>query len=620
MIWERIQRSRAVLTVAFSAAICALVMFLSTTRFFHIVELTAFDQLIALHGDTAPSSRITFVDISDETVKKVGVWPIPRGVIATLLRRVASGKADLIGLDMQLVEKRSAEDDEALAVALAEAGNVVIPTSVTENGVVDVPLPMFRAAALDVAAVNLYKDEDGTIRQVPLVVRAELRDKTRFESMGFATALASNAIGSPLRRVGENAMLGTTSLRLFDPSPGSIPSVLIGEWSLPKPRIDVLQVLAPAFDAHVFEGKIVIIGESSKAGKDAFETPLFGRAGLVSGPEIHAMALEALLGQHTVSTLPRWRAQILNFLVALLALTFVMRWRLVRALCSVVALGAVVVALAYWLLAMRQTWLPVWSTVVVLVLSVAAGFGYRFLRGDTQERKLKELFGRYVSSEVLDEVLRHPEGVVLEGQERVASVLFTDIRGFTSTSAGRPPNEVIAWLNDYFAAMGDVIDRNGGFLNKFIGDGLMVVFGAPVSQGEKKDAERAVRTALEMLSRLEDVNRENAAHAAQGLWRPPIAIGLGVHTGPVAVGNVGSPRRMEYSVIGETVNLAARLESATRKFSGVDLVISPATEVLVRDRFVTEALGAADAKGFSEQVQVYTVRSEKGSSSGGTVS
>jgi adenylate cyclase len=139
----------------------------------------------------------------------------------------------------------------------------------------------------------------------------------------------------------------------------------------------------------------------------------------------------------------------------------------------------------------------------------------------------------------------------------------------------------------------------------------MVVFGVPISAGEREDAERSVRAALQMLERLQDLNRENAARAARGIWRPPIRIGIGIHTGPLAAGNVGSPRRMEYSVIGETVNLAARLESATRGFADVDLVISPATEALVRERFVTEPLGAAAAKGFREMVEMYTVRGER---------
>ncbi len=404
----------------------------------------------------------------------------------------------------------------------------------------------------------------------------------------------------------------------MDDGRSEVPGILIGQWYAPGLRLDLLDVLRPDFDASVLAGKVVILGESSQPAKDRFETPLYGRQRrLVSGAEIQAAALGSLLEGRAVRTVDEWPMALANFAAALVALVLVMYGRPAWAVPAVLALVGLVFGCAWWLLAARQTWLPFVSTETALLLSLSAALGYRFLRGDEQERKLRELFKRYVSSEVLQEILRHPEGVVIEGQERTASVLFADIRGFTAQSAGQPPREVIAWLNGYFAAMSVAIERHGGFLNKFIGDGLMVVFGVPVSEGVERDAERAVRAGLEMLERLQGLNRDNAASAALGLWRPPIRIGIGIHTGPLAAGNVGAPMRMEYSVIGETVNLAARLESATRGFEGVDLLISPATERLVRERFVIEPLGAAEAKGFSEQVQVYAVRAERPAAPGG---
>jgi adenylate cyclase len=604
-----ISRSRTVVTLAFSILVCLVVAGAASTRFFDIVELNGFDRLIGVQGEPGPIPEIAFVDITDATVKEIGAWPIPRGVIAQVIRRIAQGRPELIGLDMQVSEKRSPAEDQALAAALDEAGNVVVPVSLTERGILTEPLPEFRAAALDVGLVNMYPDEDGAIRRVPLALRVR-REGGDVELLGFAAALATNHSGAPLTpgRPG-TYRLGAAEIHL-DGRSGAVPSILIGDWAAPGMRLDVLEVLQPSFVPGALAGKVVIVGESSKAGKDIFETPLYGRRGLVSLPEVHAAALASLLRGRTVRTLGGWRLWTINLVAAVLALAFVMHGRPAWAVPAVLALAFLVFWLAWWLLTRLDTWMPFVSTEAVLMLSLSAALGYRFLRGNEQERMLKELFGRYVSSEVLHEVLRHPEGVAIEGQERTASILFADIRGFTATSAGQPPRDVIAWVNDYFAAMSEVIERNGGFLNKFIGDGLMVVFGVPVSKGDQEDAERAVRAALQMLERLEGLNRENAARAAQGMWRPPIRIGVGIHTGPLAAGNVGSPRRMEYSVIGETVNLAARLESATRAFEGVDLVISPATEKLVRDRFVTEVLGTGEAKGFRERVQMYTVRSE----------
>jgi adenylate cyclase len=604
-----IVRSRAAATVVLALAVWAVAFAVSRTGPFAVMELHGFDRLAA-RAQAAADPRIAFVDISDRTVEEIGAWPIPRPVIAQVVRRIAEGRPELIGLDIQVSEARDPAADEALAAALAEAGNVIAPASLTEAGILTEPLPAFRAAALDVGLVNLYPDEDGSIRRVPLALRVR-RPAGDIEMTGFAAALATNFRGAPLRAAAPGTYrLADVDVHL-DGRPG-VPSVLIGDWAPPGVRVDLLDILEPGFDPGSLAGKIVLFGESSKAGKDLFETPLYARRGLVPLTEVHAAGITSLLRGRTVRVLGARARWAINLAAALLALALVIHGRPAWAVPAVLALGLAVFGLAWWLLAARGTWIPFVSTEAVLALALPAALGYRFLRGSEQERMLRDLFGRYVSSEVLHEVLRHPEGVVIEGQERTASILFADIREFTSTSAGQPPRDVIAWVNDYFAAMAEVIESNGGFLNKFIGDGLMVVFGVPVSGGERADAERAVRAGLQMLERLAALNRDNAARAARGEWRPQVRIGIGIHTGALAAGNVGSPRRMEYSVIGETVNLAARLESATRKFEGVDLVISPATEALVRERFVTEALGTAEAKGFSGRVELYTVRSVRG--------
>jgi adenylate cyclase len=192
---------------------------------------------------------------------------------------------------------------------------------------------------------------------------------------------------------------------------------------------------------------------------------------------------------------------------------------------------------------------------------------------------------------------------VLAGEDRVATVLFSDIRSFTQQTAGRASAEVLAWLNNYFTAMSQVIKENGGYLNKFIGDGLMVLFGVPLSDGVEEDACRAVRAALAMQTRAEELNRTMPAE-----W-PRIKIGIGIHTGELTAGNVGAHDRLEYSVVGETVNLASRLEALTKDFK-TGLVISPQTWELVKGRFNTVPLGEAKVRGFTGSIQLYTVTKE----------
>jgi adenylate cyclase len=213
------------------------------------------------------------------------------------------------------------------------------------------------------------------------------------------------------------------------------------------------------------------------------------------------------------------------------------------------------------------------------------------------------LFSRYVAPEVAKEIWQRRNEVVLAGEERIATVLFSDIRSFTALTAGKPSRIVLAWLNEYLTAMDEVITAEGGFLNKFIGDGLMVLFGVPLSHGIEEDAARALRTAMRMNEKIADLNRRHTSDPEF----PPLKIGIGIHTGPLTCGNVGSRNRLEYSVIGETVNLASRLESLTKDFK-TGIVMSEATHARIVDRFYGfRDLGLASVRGFEEKIRLYTI-------------
>lgn len=221
---------------------------------------------------------------------------------------------------------------------------------------------------------------------------------------------------------------------------------------------------------------------------------------------------------------------------------------------------------------------------------------------ESERREWRGLFERYVSPQVANEI-RDPR-YVLSARECTATVLFSDIRGFTSLTAGKSPSDVLAWLNRYFTAMSRVVNEHGGFLNKFIGDGMLVVFGVLGSGGVKEDAILAVRTALALLAETEELNRASPA------GEPRIEIGVGLHTGRLTAGNVGSRDRLEYSVIGETVNLAARLERLTRQFAS-NLIVSGDTAEFIKDDYDVEFLAKTSVRGLSYEVDVFGVREGK---------
>lgn len=220
------------------------------------------------------------------------------------------------------------------------------------------------------------------------------------------------------------------------------------------------------------------------------------------------------------------------------------------------------------------------------------------VRGLAEREKLKDAFSRYVSTQVYERLKRGE--INLEGETRNATVLFSDIRSFTALSERMQPHEVVTLLNAYFDVMVEIVFKYEGFLNKFIGDALMAVYNVPIDQTEPEL--RAVRTALEMQSALEKLNRERAerGHFA-------IKIGVGINTGPVTAGNIGHPRRLEYTVIGDTVNLAQRVESQT-KVSGKPVLISESTYEAVASHVLAEPLPPVKVKGKQEPVALYAVR------------
>jgi adenylate cyclase len=216
-----------------------------------------------------------------------------------------------------------------------------------------------------------------------------------------------------------------------------------------------------------------------------------------------------------------------------------------------------------------------------------------------ERERVKTAFARYVSQQVLDSVLKSGSaGAVLTGDRRRISVLFADIRGFSTLSEDLPPEKVVQVLNEYFERMVDVVFRNQGTLDKFIGDGMMVIFGAP--EDDPYQEEHALRTALEMQREL---------RLLAGKWESEglrIRAGIGIHSGPAVVGNIGSTRRMEYTAIGDTVNLASRLESATKEL-GVPILLSEYTYHAVRGSFQMRQMGPIKVKGRHEAVLTYAL-------------
>jgi len=353
----------------------------------------------------------------------------------------------------------------------------------------------------------------------------------------------------------------------------------------------------PPIDPAVFRDKVVFVGTSAAGLQDIFSSPL-GGAG-VPGVQIQATVADSVLSNRFMRRASRGAELALTFglglLVAFVATFLPVAW-------ATPAVGLIAVALGYWLT--REVGAGLWVAVVMsgaaLALALFGGVAWQYFVEGRAKRHVKQLFGRYVSPAVIDQLMSNPALARLGGERRDMTVLFSDIRGFTSTSERGTPEVIVAQLNEYFGVMVDVLFRHQGTLDKFVGDMVMGLFGAPLPDAQHAD--HAVAAALEMSVELD---RLNAAWQAEG--RPVLDIGIGINSGEMIAGNIGSSAIMSYTVIGDAVNLGSRLESLNKDY-GTRLLISQATKDRLTRPVTTRLVGEVTVKGRKQPVVVYEVR------------
>ncbi len=615
-------------SAAIAVAACGLVFAASRATSFTDLNSWTYDFTVLSGGDNSPSKDIVLVDFDEESFARIGTYPIPRGTIAQLINRIAAQQPKIVGMDIFLSEARTPAEDKAMQAALSAAQNVVL-ASQTSNSVLPpvIPLPLFcqpenaKAAsgycadgtpppgALGYAFVNMDFDQDGFIRQAILIDTGTPRAES------FPLFLAELYTGDAIKPVDETHASFLGHPVYFAERRGN--TMLVGSWARqPVPVIPAWKLLAGQVPANALTNKLVLIGQTNDAARDRLLSPVFRRADpdgsrmRLGGTEIHAAAIRSLLEGKVVrpaTPVTRWA---IVFLLAWAASFLLLALRPLPGVLSAIAIAILPCLLAVYLYAHYRFWLPFLPSQVAVELTLPLSLGLQFIlerlvahEAREQRKQLMQLFSSYVDPAVAKTIWERRSEVSLSGEERVATVVFTDIRNFTKLSAGRHPAEVLRWLNMYVTEMDKVIRRYDGFLNKFIGDGLMIIFGLPLSQGPSEDARLAIEASLAMLESVKQLNELNASNPSI----PQLRIGIGIHTGPLMAGSIGSASRQEYSVIGATVNLASRLESLNKPFK-TEILMSKATHDMVAREFTSlRSLGMASVAGLEEQIEIFTV-------------
>jgi adenylate cyclase len=453
------------------------------------------------------------------------------------------------------------------------------------------PLDRFQAAAASAGHANVLPDRDGALRYAELVLRY---GDGYYPS--FVLETARLGLGLPRSRV------RITAEQRLELGPRSIPTDENGlvHLNFYGPRrtfrhlsaVDVLTSPTPPAVAD----QLVLVGFTAYGLMDVRPTPFDP---LMPGVEVHATTLGNLLEGRTLR-----RLQSLVLVEALLvvliaaAATFLARLGPLWSSVAFLVLGVGIWGVGHGVFR-AGAWVTLVPPLVALGVAHLGSVTYQVLVEERERRWIKRAFTQYVPAEVVETVAQNPAALAFGGDRREMSVLFSDIRGYTTFSERHSPEEVVAVLHEYLSAMVEVVFRNKGTLDKFIGDCVMALFGAPLADPEH--ALNACRAAVEMK---EALARLNARWQAEG--RETLETGVGVASGEMVVGNLGSSQRFSYTVMGDHVNLASRLEGLTKDYQTErHIIISEATHALVRDRVTARPLGAVMVKGKVQPVQIY---------------
>jgi adenylate cyclase len=609
------------------------------------LENNALDLLFQLRDARHPNLRqrglsepITIVEIDDATIKasRVRIQKWPRDLYARLIDRASLGGATVIGLDVFLSEEggASADDkaaDQKLVKSITEAGNVVVAMKTSAGGFEELkPLPMFAEPAYATGFVDLPLDSDGFVRSTQLFLRGQdpkISFATRLAE-GHLTALAPEGAAPPLLEETSdgNARLAQRVVPLRNDGNLQLDFRARSPAFRRVSAADILFNDQGKISDDLFRDRIVLIGASNIDAPDLFPTPFYESSALARlidrslpgapkrtpGVELHANAVATVLFGKSL-TRPRYVWQTLALLLSLTLLALgVFGLRALWGLLAVVLVAVLSLLASSWAFNAHGVILPLASAWLGMAILTPAGLGLRYarerlLRSETEAERaqMMDIFSRFVSSDVANEMWERRGQAALAGENRTVTVIFTDIRNFTTLSESAASNTVVEWLNDYFGRMNTIVESFGGHVNKYIGDGLMIVFGAPIDRGDKEEARAAVACGLAMLDEVERMNKD-----WEGTGRPVVKIGCGIHTGEATCGVVGAERRLEYTIIGDTVNLSARLESTTKEF-GVPILISEPTALLLGDEYEIKPLGEAKVKGKTKSTTVMTVARKK---------
>ncbi len=625
---ERLARYQVLLTI-----LCTAVVLLSTVLIYRQGLLNRIDYLLYdLHykwrGPRTPAGDIVLVLMDKASAEELGrmksSWS--RRHMAAALNHLCAAGAEVIGLDLIFMAPDSDPGaDAALAAAMDGCNNIVLARGSSTHGGELVSIDRFQEMTIGDGFIDFFLDEDEVLRRIRYLNARPLPDGGLELLPSFALELARTFLYLDFQfdfSSGEAFLLGgADQARLRLPQPELIVN-FPGNYTA-YPTLSFADAATGRFPASAVRGKLVIVGSSLATEKDVFSTAYTrfqapdesfeDRFGAVVqdilavkdlGVACHAHGVDTLLSGTFIRRVSVRQVIVLTVFLGIAGVLFYLpKFHMTVEMLVLAAAVAGVLGASHWLFLERRLWLDAAPLLTVLILQYVAGMGLQKVFSRRKTAFITDLFGRYVSHGVVDELIKGTVDLTLEGRRAELTILFSDLRGFTTISEGLGAKPTGDLLNVFFSNMIPIVFKHGGTLDKLMGDAIMAFFGAPAPLANHPV--RAAETALEMLERLREMRREAAV---PGIDR--LRLGVGLNTDEVTVGNLGSNDFMDYTVIGDGVNLASRLEGLNKEY-GTEIIVSEHTARKLGDRFLLRELDKVRVKGKEQAVTLYELMGDR---------
>jgi adenylate cyclase len=572
-----------------------------------LIEYSARDGFMRLRGEQQISPDIVIVAVDDFSFNWTGLqWPWPRSYFAEIVDEINKGGGKVIGVDIILSEAdEDLANDEALAKALGEstASSAVMQidyagTDEFKYANLSLPLPVYLQVLDSIGITSVNSDEDAIVRRI--IVYNELESKT-YINWAFEVArlyldvhAPTDITSSSVQFNGQTVPLNQGNLLINYAGPARTYPTYSAS--------DVHDGIALEQDPDAFRGKIVLIGATSFSLQDVYPTP-FSPKNRTPGVEIVANAIDTIINGKYITLAPPWMALLVTVLAAFAAYLITLSKRPSVTVTLLIASMAGYLVTAFVLFVSQRYVLPVVVPQVMLFLGVVLPTLEQAVSQEMEKRRVRNLFSRFISPEMVDQMISTQDLTSLNKRADL-SILFSDIRGFTTLSEKLTPEEVVALLNPYLEAMSKVIYKHGGTVDKYEGDAIIAFFGEPVPY--KDHAARSIRASLDMRIALAELKAQWAQEGRSITFE----MGIGINSGEVFVGLLGSEQRINYTVIGDNANLAARLQDLTKAYAW-PILVSESTYEQVKDEFDAELADAVTVKGKTRPVNVYKIIGRK---------